>query len=86
MFITVSHWSLASVTPSVLDPHWDSSWLSWCCSVAIDKTLIRFITQKPQKYSILFIISLTVDSNTKGRTNVSAPDAENEAGFLEGDG
>jgi hypothetical protein len=54
--------------------------------VAIDKTLIRFITQKPQKYSILFIISLTVDSNTKGRTNVSAPDAENEAGFLEGDG
>ena len=30
MFIAVSHWSvlrsLASVTPSILDPHQDSSW------------------------------------------------------------
>ena len=35
MFIVMSHWSgsraLASVTPSILDPHLDSSGLSCCC-------------------------------------------------------
>lgn len=34
----MSHWfglrSLTSVTSSILDPHWDSSWLSCCCPVS----------------------------------------------------
>ena len=37
-FIEVSYWSgsrsLASVTPSILDPHWDSSQLSCCCPLS----------------------------------------------------
>ena len=37
MFIAMSHdlvqgfWLLASATLSILDPHWDSSWISICC-------------------------------------------------------
>jgi hypothetical protein len=38
MSTAMSHWSglrsLASVTPSILAPHQDSSWLSCCCPVA----------------------------------------------------
>jgi hypothetical protein len=38
MFTVMHRWSgprpLASVTPSVLDPHWDSSRLSCCCPVS----------------------------------------------------
>jgi hypothetical protein len=38
MFTAKSHWSglrsLASVTPSILDPYWDYSWLFCCCPVS----------------------------------------------------
>jgi hypothetical protein len=38
MFIAMSHWSsmrpLASATPSILEPHWDSSSLSCWCPVS----------------------------------------------------
>jgi hypothetical protein len=38
MFIAMSHWfgsrSLASVTPSILDPHRDTSWLFYCYPVS----------------------------------------------------
>ena len=38
MFIAMSHWSgmrpLASATPSVLDPHWVFSQISWLCPVS----------------------------------------------------
>ena len=40
MFIAMSHWSvsrpLASATPSVLDPHWDSCQISCWCTVLRD--------------------------------------------------